>query len=491
VVEVAEVPARTNGVSPVAGAETSDIEAVVACSELADRTEAQRRVRCLTEHALAKTGRGLDLTQGELSGRDLSGFDLRYAILNRASLYGAVLVGADLSGCSLVCAGMERTDLSGAVLRGAYVHALAAQASTFVGADLSGLVDATGALFHGCDLSGAVLDDAELAGTTFYQCGLSGAKARSADLCGVVFNECRMGGADLAQTRLDDAMILRSDVREVVLEGAMGGSFVLSRPTAAGALSMAGAHLPGLRLLHVRARGLAAAGLQAPDLDVQSSYLADVDLSGSDLVRGRWRSVTLDRASLRRASLADSLWSEVTAVGLDASNATGEGMTASECCFEEAVFAGFAGRYATFRNCDLRGADLRGAYLYRSSIVGDPTASACMVDTQLDNANLTQAYLAADFTRAQIRRAWATYARVNQSTFAGADLSGTSLYRASAVKTDFTGARLAGQRGVLLADRCVELVTALRASGDPASSAVAQRVEELRELLARDTGKST
>lgn len=119
------------------------------CARLADRARAQDRVRDLTEQMISETGRGLDLAQADLSGTDLSGFDLRYAILNRASLHGTRLAGADLTGASLVCAGMERTDFTDAILKGAYVHSMAAQASNFTRADLGGLVDATGALFHG------------------------------------------------------------------------------------------------------------------------------------------------------------------------------------------------------------------------------------------------------------------------------------------------------------------------------------------------------
>ncbi|MGH3771261.1 MAG: pentapeptide repeat-containing protein [Pseudonocardiaceae bacterium] len=233
------------------------------------------------------------------------------------------------------------------------------------------------------------------------------------------------------------------------------------------------------------------AHLHAPGIDVQGCQLPEADLSHSDVSRGRWDHASIDRADLTGAVLADSSWSGVTAIETNATNATGEGLTATECTFSQAVFTGFAGRYATFRNCNFRGADLRDAYLYRASFIGDPPTSACLVKAQLDGANLTQAYLAADFTGASIRHAWATYARLNQSIFNDADLSGTSLFRASAVKIEFTGARLAGQRGAILADRCPDLPQSLQTAGDPNNERVAELVEELTELLARDAGKST
>jgi uncharacterized protein YjbI with pentapeptide repeats len=282
---------------------------------------------------------------------------------------------------------------------------------------------------------------------------------------------------------VDDVSILRSSIRELILNHARGRGVVVQRPTSADGLSLANAHLPGLRLSEVRSRGLAGAHLHAPGIDVQECHLSGADLSHADLSRGRWDQSSLDDANVAGAVLADSSWFCVSARRANATNVTGEGVTASECTFAEALFAGFAGRYATFRNCDFRSADLTGAYLYRASFIGDPP--------RLDGANLTQAYLAADFTGASIRQAWATYARVNQSIFDNADLRGTSLFHASAVKTDFTGARLGGQRGVIFADRCPGLPEALGHGGDPDNKRVAELVEELTALLARDSGKST
>jgi uncharacterized protein YjbI with pentapeptide repeats len=469
----------------------SHAQLIADCARLADRVQARDQVRDLTEQMITETGRGLDLAQADLSGTNLSGFDLRFAILNRASLYGSRLAGADLTGASLVCTGMERTDFTDAILKGAYVHSMAAQASNFTRADLSGLVDATGALFHGCNLTSASFAEAELAGTVFYQCDLAGVGGQGADLRGVAFNECRMDHADLTRARVDDVSILRSSIRGLILDHARGRGVVVQRPTSADDLSLADASLPGLRLSEVRSRRLAGAHLHAPGIDVQGCRLFGADLSHTDLSRGRWDQSSLDEANVAGGVLADSSWFCVSATGTDMTNATGEGMTASDCTFTEALFAGFAARYATFRNCDFRSADFTGAYLYRASFIGDPPASACLAEARLDGANLTQAYLAADFTGASIRQAWAAYARVNQSIFVNADLRGTSLFHASAVKTDFTGARLGGQRGAIFADRCPGLSEALGQSEDPGNNRVAALVEELTALLARDSRKST
>ncbi len=477
--------------TPSPGPRGDIVQSLAELARLADRAEAQDRVCALTKASLAATGRGLDLADADLSGIDLSGFDLRHSILNRASLYGTKLVGADLSGTSMVCAGIERTDFSRALLRGAYVHAMAAQASKFVGADLTGVVDGTGALFHGCDMTEAVIEDAEIAGTTFYQCTLVRARLDGADLHGALFNECSLEAASLTRCRVDDTSITRSNITSLNLYGARGHGLAIRRPSASDGLRLSGAHLTSLSLSHLSARGVVAVDLHAPGLVVEASALPGADLTGADLTRSRLDDVTLSGADLTGAVLNDASWRRVHAVELDASKATGEGMTASECDFSSALLVGFAGRYATFRNSNFRAADLTGAYLYRASFLGDPVTSACMVDTLLDGANLTQAYLAGDFTRCRFRGGWAVYARLNQAIFRDAQLEGTSLFRASAVKTDFNGASLGGQRGGLFADRAAGLAEALRDSTDLGAQDLARFVAGLTALLERDSGKST
>lgn len=462
---------------------------LAACS---DRERAVRDVKLLTDEAFSQTGRGLDLTQADLSGLDLSGFDLRRAVLNRTSLYGTKLAGCDLTGASMVCTGIERTDFSGAVLVGAYAHALAAQASKFVGADLSGLVDATGALFHGCDLTRARLDGAELAGTTFYQCNFRDSSATGADLHGVMLNECQLDALDLSKAHLDDAVITRCNLHRTNLRGAQGHGLVIQRPYGADELDLSEAHLPVLRLSNVRAGSVKAAALRAPGIDVSHSHLPGIALGHADLSRGRWDHVCLDGGDLTGAGLAGTTMLQVTARGTTMAAVAGEGFTATECDFTKASMPGFVGRYATFRNCNMADADLRRAYLYRAVIVGDPPPSANMTGTCLEGANLTQAYLAADFTGATISSGWATYARLNQSILNRADARGTGMFRASAVKTEFVDTQLGGQRGAIFADRCPGLLEALASSCDPGVAPLIDWLSsDLSGALARDRGKST
>lgn len=482
---------ETGSISELPSMSQNDGASVVELSRRLDRTEALRVVASLTQERIERTGRGLNLCQAGLSGCDLSGFDLRRANFNRASLFGTRLIGSDLSGSSLVCAGLERTDFTDAVLRGAYVHALAAQASEFAGADMRELIDATGAIFHGCSLAGVRLTGSELAGSTFYQCGLGGADFSSADLHGAAFNECDMSGVRLVRALVDHVSVTKCRLSEADLGQARGHGLVVQRTTASDRLVLERAHLPSLRLLGMRAHGVKAADLHAPGIDVEGCDLVDADFSGADLRQGRVVGTSMDGARFDCALLQESSWRNITARKLHGESVQAEGFTATECAFTDAVLTRFAGRYATFRNCDLGGADLQRSYLYRASVIGDPPVSASMTGTRLDGSNLTQAYVAADLSEASFRHGWATYARINQSVFVRADLRGTSLYRASAVKTDFTGAQLGGQQGAPFADRCKGLADALRTSRDPAAAEMAEMIEELGSLLAEDPGKST
>jgi uncharacterized protein YjbI with pentapeptide repeats len=126
-VDGAHTSLRSADIEVSSDLQLDSVAAVVALATCGDRDRACHEMVRLTEQALDQTGRGVDLTQADLSGLDLSRFDLRGATLNRTSLYGTKLAGCDLTGASMVCAGIERTDFSDAILKGAYVHALVRQ----------------------------------------------------------------------------------------------------------------------------------------------------------------------------------------------------------------------------------------------------------------------------------------------------------------------------------------------------------------------------
>ncbi|WP_159460338.1 pentapeptide repeat-containing protein [Tistlia consotensis] len=457
--------ARKGGEPPVAALPDDHAAFLRTQAGAPDRAAAAERVSAVTSALIASRGQGLQLGEAELSGLDLSGFDLRRATLNRANLHSSDLSDCDLSGAALICPGLERTRFRGANLSGAYVHALAAQVCDFTGADLSKLVDATGSLFHGCYMNGARLSGGQLAGSAFYQCYLEGASLAGADLQGATINECYADKADFSGAKVGQLTLTKVRLRGASFAGASGEGLVIQRPTDADGLVLAGAHLPALRLASVKAAGVKARRLAAPDADIRGGDLANGDFRQADLSRARLVGVGLGGLDLTEAQLQGSSWHDCLGESLVLAGASAENMSAVECRFPAARMAGFAGRCASFRDCDLSSADLEGAYLYRATITGDPPRAMDLTGANLAGAVLVQAYLAADLAGADLSGARLAYARLNQCSLRQADLSGAGLYEASMVKTDCTDARLAGISAPVFADRAPGLVAALEAAG--------------------------
>jgi uncharacterized protein YjbI with pentapeptide repeats len=452
-----------------------------------DRISAQLEVAALTEKQLATTGRGLLLSGANLAGRDLSGFDLRHAILNRAQLHGTNLDHADLSGASLVCCGMERTRLTGAKLRGSYLHALAAQACDFRNANLSGVVDATGALFHGCNLAGVDANQAVLSGTTFYQCNLEGAGFREASLQGCSFNESLLSRASFRRASLSEATFTKCIVSELDLGECKAEGLTIQRITGADRMCLSGACLPRLRLHRISAGNLDAQGLSAIGLDVHLSVLPMAQFSGAQLSHSRWDHCALDGIDFSGADFSDSSFVSCSADKADFDAVRSENLRILECRFPDTTFRQFAARCLVVRDSDLSNADFSGAYLYRAMITGDPPGSMRLRNAVLTGANLTQAYIAADLTTANLQGATAVYCRFNQAILRQANLAGMNLFQGSLIKTDLTDSRMDGVRAPVFADRCPGLTDALEKTHD---DGLLQFVARLRELLA-ETGESS
>ena len=112
---------------------------------------------------------GADLSRADLSGAHLYGANLSGANLYGAHLYGADLSGANLSGANLYGADLSRADLSRADLSGAHLSGANLSGANLYGADLSR-----------ADLSGAHLSGANLSGANLYGADLS--RAENADL---------------------------------------------------------------------------------------------------------------------------------------------------------------------------------------------------------------------------------------------------------------------------------------------------------------------
>jgi uncharacterized protein YjbI with pentapeptide repeats len=455
-----------------------------------DREEAQREVATRTDALIQATGAGLQLADSDLSRLDLSRLDLRAANLSRTVLHGADLTEADLRACTLICPGLEKVCFKDANLQGAYVHALAAQVCDFRGADLGRLVDATGAMFHGCAMQAARLDQAMLSGTSFYQCTLDGASLVGAQLQSCQFTECSCVATSFERADLDHAGFGRTDMRSARLAEARGTGLVLQRLAGIHGLVLEAAHLPELRVLGVRGGGVLARGLSARGSDWQRCSLTDLSLDGADLSDSSWIDVSAPAARLVGALLDGARWVRVQLDGGDLTNARGENWSVVDSSAVGARMVALQARCLHVRNSDWRDVDLSGAYLYRAMLTGDPPQVMCLAGANLAAAVIVQAYLCADLRGADLRGISGAYARLNQSWLDDARLEGARLFQASLVKTHLHRAALQGVEPPMFADRCPGLLAALE-SDDPASRALQEYLRAMQAVLASARRGST
>lgn len=453
-----------------------------------DRHAARRSVADLTEQLITRTGRGLQLSDSDLGGLDLSGFDLRSAQLSRAVLHSTKLVGADLSDAVMICPGMERTDLTRASLRQAYIHALAAQTCRFDDADLTGLRDATGSLFHGCSMRGAQLSGAHLAGATFYQCDLSGSDLSAAALQGAAVNECTLRDASLSRAEVSQFAVTKSSLTGADLSGATGEGMILQRLADSDDLVLTGATLPRLRLHGIRGARWRGAGVAMPGADLAHVTLEEADLAAADLSEASIARCALPGATLTGASLVGARVYKSALAGAVLSDVQAENLHVVESSLCSAKMDGFVGRCTVMRDCDLRDADLSRSNLYRAMITGDPPSGMAMTNVDLSGAILVQAYVAADLTGAVLRGVNAAYSRFSQSDLHDADLTGAAMYQSTWVKVKCEAMRARALTGPFFADRCPGLLAALTNDAD---SGLVRWIEDLDELLAGQRKGST
>ncbi len=146
---------------------------------------------------------GEDMTGAKLSGLDLSGMNLKKALLTGADLSGAKMEGTDLSGAFLSKATLTAVQASGATLRGADLVR-----ATMSRADLSKAALEEADLSES-DLSRASLSKAMAAGARFARANLVRADLEGADLTKADLTQCRLHGANLSSAVLQGALLLR------------------------------------------------------------------------------------------------------------------------------------------------------------------------------------------------------------------------------------------------------------------------------------------
>lgn len=456
-----------------------------------NRKIAIAEVKRLSETLINRTGKGLNLVEANLNNLDLRHFDLRRANLNRAQLYNTDLSFANLSEASLVCAGTERTKFKGAILQNSYLHALAAQVSDFEDADLSHVVDGTGALFHGCKMSRAKLTGSVLSGTYFYQCDLTSAKFDNASMQGGIINECMLDKASFNGTELSQFSFTKCSANELSLKNAMGEGVVIQRLTSCDQLNLCSSFFPSLRLSSLRAKQIYGNKLQAPCSHIHNCVFSDANFSESNFSLSNWSNSSIVNADLSYSKLNEASFLYIVADGANFKNAKAENFRAVESIFSNCNFENFSGRTLVMRDCSLKGANMRNAYLYRSMLTGDPPKAMNMQGVILEDANLVQAYIAADLSGASLENANCVYSRLNQSQLDETNLVGVNLYGSSLIKTSFINARINAIKGPFFLDRCAGLLDAIEATDDFHNEDLKNYVKEFMSVFRKSNHGST
>lgn len=210
-----------------------------------------------------------NLIKASLNVANLIRADLAEAKLTQASLIRAELIRAELSRANLESANLSGADLREATLRQANLNHTNLSESDFRGASLSGAIlesaNLNGANFSKADLSGSNLRDADLRQANLSKANLSGADLSGANLRWTNLNQANLGWADLSNAKLSGANLRGADLSNANL---LNASLVHTDLTQARLIKarwvgadLTGATLTGAKLYAVSRFGLKSSGV--------------------------------------------------------------------------------------------------------------------------------------------------------------------------------------------------------------------------------------
>ena len=403
----------------------------------------------------------LILDEVDFSGKDISGFDLRAASLNRTQLYGANLSNSRLEQVSLVGASTERANFRGANLTESYLHGVSFLVCDLSFVKLVSIPDATGSSFHGCKLVSANLSDSCFAGAYFYQCDFADASLQGANLHGATFNECNFSNTAFCGARIDQMTIINCSLENSDFRGASGEMVTFSGISIFDGIRMEDCHMPAMVVQNCKLKNLAANNIYAQDAMFRNVRLSGVDFSLGTLKHSHWVNVHGIECRFDGSDISHACWREVSMQKLDASNLLAESWHLENCTASGANMPALQGRAVVMRDCNFSDSNITGAYLYRAMLTGDVPGRMSFRNVELSNAVLTQSYLAGNFEGANMAHANLSYARLNQTNLSNAILENANIFMASMVKTNVTDAKLGGVKPPFFADRVVGLNDAL------------------------------
>lgn len=283
---------------------------------------------------------GRDLTDGDLSGLNLSGCDFEEAILERVNFEGCNLQGARLNNAILTRSNLSKADLTGARCKGANF----------------GLTNLEGANLSGTDLTEAVLGKANLTGASFERANLKGA-----DLMEAVLENTNFASAALPQCRF-----LKATLKNVHFENADLSQAVFIEGTLTD-VDFSGSNLTSAVFLTTVGTGVRFSKAKLEN----ARFVNDASFVGAD-----FSGVHAPTSNFRGANLQNSVWDGAFVERSDLSEANLEG----------ANLRGLRAREALFLRTHLKGANMEGADLMMALL-----QKAHVQGTKLRHASLFRA----------------------------------------------------------------------------------------------------
>jgi uncharacterized protein YjbI with pentapeptide repeats len=291
--------------------------------------------------------RDLYLFRGDLTEKDLRGFDLNYAYLKEAKLDRA-----NLQGASMENAVMAEASFTGADLRDTRMSEADARGVEFGRANLAN-ADLAGADLRGADLTGAILDRANLFRSRLDEAIYDRDSLRQS--CNWMLADFgpsppgfmdlpdrlaeRVNRLDFSQSNLDGMRFCYADLRRVNLD----------RATFHGGIA------DHADLRNVSANQFSAKRATFIASDMRNGSFVDADLADASLAESRLTGSTFRRASLHGTVFRAAILRDVRFVGASLIRAD----------FLDADLTG-----ASFRSADLDQADFTDAVLIETDLRG-------------------------------------------------------------------------------------------------------------------------
>jgi uncharacterized protein YjbI with pentapeptide repeats len=349
--------------------------------------------------------------------------------------------GVDWIGCNL----------TGAVLTDADLHAANLTGANFTAADLTraNLTNAnlTNTNFTAADLPWANLTNANLTNTNFTGAGLAGADLRTSTLTGAVLTNTDLGSADLTGATLSSTTTFSPLSTLRMISGSI---------TMTGTLSSSTWHVvkgyivgPNVTLSGADLSGASMAGFNLTNVALDHANLSTTDLTGADLDTAQLQSSDLSGAALSGASMKEII-------------ATQSAPSAPITSFNDADLTGVDFSGDSIHPADLRGASFQRANLTNANLTNAKTAGANFSESRFTGAIISNIDLSTS-NLVGVRSGGVTAvgnpifgaswrllqgylvgpdARLDAADFSNTDLSGAQLQAAKLIGSNLTNSNL-------------------------------------------------